>query len=210
MMMGAQYVAQGVVEEKSSRVVEVLLSTVRPWQLMAGKVIGIGIFVLGLLFALLLAAFITVTATGLMGQIGAGLNFGSSLFWAAIWALIGFVTFAVIMAALASLVSRQEEVGSVTTPAILILAVPFVIGVNLLPNDPTNRIAEILSYIPLFSPTLMPLRYALGVASLPQMLLALAISLVALPVFLWLASKIYAGAVLRTGARVNLRDALGR
>lgn len=206
MMMGAQFVAQGVVEEKASRVVEVLLSTVRPWQLMAGKVIGIGIITLGQLFLLLLAGFITATATGLFAL--SDIRLGATLIWSAIWALIGFTTFAVIMAGLAARVSRQEEVGSVTTPALMLLMLPYVLGVSVLPHDPTNELARILSYIPPFSAMLMPLRYAMGAATTLEMLAALAISLVVLPLLVWLAGRLYAGAVLHTGGKVSLRKAL--
>ncbi|MCL1801176.1 MAG: ABC transporter permease [Promicromonosporaceae bacterium] len=208
LMMGAQFVAQGVVEEKASRVVEVLLSNVRPWQLMAGKVIGIGIVTLGLLFAVLLAGFIAAQITGIMAV--TDLRLDATLLWAAIWSVVGFATFAVMLAALAARVSRQEEVGSVTTPAIMLMIIPYIFGAMILPNDPTNQIATVLSYVPLFSPIIMPIRAALGVASTGQVFLSLLISLAFLPLLLWVAAKVYSGAVLQTGGKVKLREALAR
>jgi ABC-2 type transport system permease protein len=207
MLMGGQYVAQGVVEEKASRVVEVLLSTVRPWQLLAGKVLGIGIITLGQLFLILGAAFAAARFTGVLQL--TNVAFGRTLIWSIIWALVGYITFSVIMAAMASLVSRQEEVGSVITPVIMLMMIPYIIGVSILPHDPTNQLGSILSFIPLMSAMLMPIRVALGAVSTPQVLLSLLISLVALPVFLWIASKIYTGAILHTGGRLKMRDALG-
>jgi len=208
MQVGGQYVAQGVVEEKASRVVEVLLSTVPPWHLMAGKIIGIGIVTLGQLFLVLGGAYIAAEFTGLMGE--TNLHLGATMIWSVIWALVGFVTFSVVMAALAARVSRQEEIGSVITPVVMLMLIPYFLGVSILPNDPTNQLAAVLSYIPLMAPMLMPIRVALGVATLPQLLLSLLISLAALPVLLWLATKVYQGAILHTGGRISMRDALTR
>ncbi|MCL1899295.1 MAG: ABC transporter permease [Promicromonosporaceae bacterium] len=201
-----QMVAGGVVEEKTSRVVELLLSTVKPSQLMSGKVLGIG--AIGLLQVILVggAAAITATATGVLS--GMGLNLGISLLWGLIWFIIGFATFATVLAALGALVSRQEEVGSATMPAIMLMIVPYIIGINVLPNDPTSPLATTLSYVPGMAPFLMPIREALGVASLPEQLLALAISIATIPVLVWFAGRIYGNAVLRTGARIKLADAL--
>lgn len=208
MQVGGQYVAQGVVEEKASRVVEVLLSTVPPWQLLAGKIIGIGIITLGQLFLVLGGAYLAAEFTGLVGE--TNLHLGATLVWSIIWALVGFVTFSVVMAALAARVSRQEEIGSVITPVVMLMLIPYILGVSVLPNDPTNQLAAVLSYLPLMAPMLMPIRVALGVATIPQLLLSLLISLAALPVLLWLATKIYQGAILHTGGRISMRDALTR
>ncbi|QAY61950.1 ABC transporter permease [Xylanimonas allomyrinae] len=206
LMLCAQLVAQGVVEEKTSRVVELLLATVRPSQLMAGKVLGIGL--VGLLQVALTvgAAAVAASATGLLDT--SGLRVGSTVVWALVWFLVGFTTYALILAALAALVSRQEEVGAVTTPATMVMVLPYVFGISVLPWDPTNEIARILSLIPFFSPFLMPMREALGVTQPWELALALVAALVMLPVLVWLAGRIYSNAVLRTGARVRLRDAL--
>jgi len=207
MLLGGQYVAQGVVEEKASRVVEVLLATVKPWQLLAGKIIGIGIIALGQLFLILAATFAAVRFTGILAL--TNVAFGRTLIWSIIWALVGYITFSVLMAAMASLVSRQEEIGSVITPVVMLMMIPYILGVAVLPNDPTNHLASILSYIPLMSAMLMPIRVALGAVSTSQVLLSLLISLAALPIFLWIAAKIYRGAILHTGGRLKLKDAIG-
>ena len=110
LMTAGQLVAQGVVEEKSSRVVELLLATLRPWQLMAGKVLGIGL--MGLL------QMVLVVGAGVGTGVGprtwwtpASVDLGSTAVWALVWFVIGFATYALVLAALASLVSRQEDVG---------------------------------------------------------------------------------------------------
>ncbi|ACZ31726.1 ABC-type Na+ efflux pump permease component- like protein [Xylanimonas cellulosilytica DSM 15894] len=206
LMISSQMVAQGVVEEKTSRVVELLLATVRPAQLMAGKVLGIGLIGLLQVGLTVGAAAGTASATGLLDA--SGLRVGSTLVWALVWFLVGFGTYALVLAALAALVSRQEEVASVTTPATMFMILPYLLGVSVLPWDPTNQLASTLSFVPGFAPFLMPMREALGVAPLWQSLVALLLSLAVIPVLVWIAGKIYGNAVLRTGARIKLKDAL--
>ena len=202
----AQLVAQGVVEEKSSRVVELLLSAIRPWQLMAGKVIGIGVIGLIQVVVLVAGAAGTATATGLVDPARIGL--GATAAWALVWFVVGFVMYALVLAALAALVSRQEDVGAVTAPVVMAMIVPYVIGVSLGVQDPTSPVVVWLSYIPFASPLVMPIRVALGGVPTWQVLGSLAISAALIPFLVWGAGRIYSNAVLRMGARVRLQDAL--
>lgn len=206
LMFTGQWVAIGVVEEKSSRVVELLLSTVRTWHLMAGKVLGIG--TLGLIWVVIVggAGALAALATGAL-SISASVVAGS-LGWLLVWFVLGFVTYALIFAGLGALVSRQEDVGGVVAPATICIIVGYVIGISILPTDPSNGLVAVLSVIPLFSPTLMPMRIAIGAAPVWQVILALALSVAMIPSLIWLTSRIYRGAVMRVGARVRLRDAL--
>jgi ABC-2 type transport system permease protein len=202
----AQLVSQGVVEEKSTRVVELLLSTIRPWQLMAGKVMGIGVIGLLQVVAVIAAAAGTALALGLLDT--SNLDLGATIAWALVWFVVGFITFSLALAALASLVSRQEDVASVTAPVLVLMIIPYVIGISIAPWDPTNPIVVALSYIPFAAPMVMPMRIALGTVETWEILASLALSLALIPVLVWGAGRIYSNAVLRTGARVRLRDAL--
>ena len=202
----AQLVSQGVVEEKSTRVVELLLSTIRPWQLMAGKVTGIGVIGLLQVVAVIAAAAGTALTLGLLDT--SSLNLGATIAWALVWFVVGFITFSLALAALASLVSRQEDVASVTAPVLVLMIIPYVIGISIAPWDPTNPIVVALSYIPFAAPMVMPMRIALGTVETWEILASLALSLALIPVLVWGAGRIYSNAVLRTGARVRLRDAL--
>ena len=142
LMTTGQLVSQGVVEEKSSRVVELLLSTVRPWQLMAGKVLGIGL--IGLLQVVLVVAAGVGTALGLGLLDATSLNLGATALWAILWFVIGFASYSLVLAALASLVSRQEDVASVTGPVTALMVVPYVIGDQhraVGTRQPTGRLA---------------------------------------------------------------------
>jgi ABC-2 type transport system permease protein len=203
----AAAVAGGVVEEKQSRVVELLLSTIRPGQLLAGKVLGLG--AVGLLTLVLLGGIgaAAATAAGLLTVPGAA--FGTFAMVVA-WYLIGFFLFAALYAAVGSTVSRQEELQTAIAPMAIVLIVPFILTLNLLPNDPRNGVAAVLSFVPFLSQTIMPVRYALGVAPLWEVALAALIAIGAIVLVVRLAARIYANSVLRTGARVGLREALRR
>jgi ABC-2 type transport system permease protein len=198
-------VAQGVVEEKSSRVVEILLATIRPWQLLAGKVLGIG--VVGLIQVVVIAGvgLILAKTSGVVDV--PTVAFGTVL-GALGWYVLGFFLYAALLGAAGSLVSRQEELQSAVTPVTLLPTVGFVVGVNLLLPNPTNTVSTVLSMVPLFTPTLMPARIALGVAPAWQIGLAVVLMIAAIAVVTWLAGRIYRNAVLQTGGRVRLLDAL--
>jgi ABC-2 type transport system permease protein len=116
--------------------------------------------------------------------------------------------YAIVFAALGALVSRQEEVSGAVTPALMFVIIGYVLGVSILPSDPSSSLAEVLSMIPVFAPTLMPMRLAMG--GVPGWEAAVSVVLVAalIPVLIWFAGRIYRNAVLRTGARVKLSQAL--
>jgi ABC-2 type transport system permease protein len=206
LLMNGQLVAQGVVEEKSSRVVELLLSTIRPWQLMAGKVLGIGF--VGLVQMAVIGGVGVAAALGLdVLTISTSAAIGTVV-WLVVWYLLGFIMYSLVFAALAALVSRQEDVGGVITPALMFVIVGYVIGISVLPSDPDNTLAEVLSVIPVFAPTLMPMRLAMGGVPVWEAVLSVGLVLALIPALVWLAGRIYANAVMRSGARVKLKDAL--
>jgi ABC-2 type transport system permease protein len=206
LLINGQSVAQGVVEEKSSRVVELLLATIRPWQLMAGKVAGIGL--VGLI-QMGIIGIVGVSVALIIGSltISASAAF-STVVWLIVWFLLGFVMYSLVFAALAALVSRQEDVGGVTTPALMFVVLGYVLGISILPSDPGNRLCEILSVIPVFAPTLMPMRLAMGGVPAWEAALSVVLVLAMIPALVWLSGRIYRNAVVRTGARVKLADAL--
>ena len=205
LLINGQSVAQGVVEEKSSRVVELLLATLRPWQLMAGKVLGIGTLGLIQMVAIGAVGVVAGIATGALTiSISAAVG---TVIWLIVWYLLGFFAYALVLAAAASLVSRQEDVGGVVSPVLMFVILGYVLGVSILPSDPTNKLCEVLSIIPTFAPTLMPIRLAMGGVPTWEAALAVVLMLVAIPALVWLSGRMYRNAVMRTGARVRLRDA---
>lgn len=200
------YVAMGVVEEKSSRVVELLLSTVRPLQLLWGKILGIGAVGILQLAAYGAAGVGTGLATGLLTVTGTAISvFAGTLGWF----VLGFAFFAVLYAAGGSMVSRQEDVNSTTMPLlILIMAMFFAAFYSV--GDPESTLSNVLSWIPPFSAVMMPLRIAAGVAPLYQIVgtaLIMAATTAALAV---VAAKIYQRSILRIGKTVTWKEAFAR
>ncbi|WP_310974271.1 MULTISPECIES: ABC transporter permease [unclassified Amycolatopsis] len=206
LLMNGQIVAQGVVEEKTSRVVELLLSTIKPWQLMAGKVLGIGAVGLIQMVVIGVGGVVTALATDVL-TISVSAAVGTVV-WLIVWYLLGFLMYSIVFAALGALVSRQEDVGGVTTPALMFVIAGYVIGISVLPSDPGNTFVEVLSVIPVFSPTLMPMRLAMGGVPVWEAVVSVGLVVLLIPVLIWFAARIYRNAVMRTGAKVKLRDAL--
>lgn len=205
LLLYGQQVAQGVVEEKSSRIVELLLTAIRPWQLMVGKVLGIGLvglLQLGLTTSLGVVLGTLTDSVSLDVSVAVG-----AAVWTLVWFILGFAAYALLFAAVGALVSRQEEVGGVSSPILIVIIAPYVYGISVLPGDPDNPVAVALSMIPIFSPTLMPMRVALGVPAW-QLAVSVVAMLVLIAGLVWLAGRVYGNAVLRTGTRVRLRDAL--
>ncbi|GAB2956773.1 ABC transporter permease [Amycolatopsis acidiphila] len=199
------FVAQGVIEEKSSRVVELLLSTVRPWQLMVGKVLGLGLVGLVQIVVLAVGGLAMASATGALTL--SGLATGTVL-WGVVWYLLGFFLYATVYAAAGSLVSRQEDAASVITPVTMVFTIGFVVGFNVLAQNPDSGTARVLSLVPLFSPILMPARMAIGSAAGWEVVLSLVLTLVLGSLLTWVGSRIYRNAVLHTGSRLKLTAAL--
>jgi len=198
-------VAQGVVEEKSSRVVEILLASVRPWQLLLGKVIGLGLVGLTQLVILAAAGLVAASVTGVFTL--SGFATGAAL-WGLLWYLLGFLLYATIYGALGSLVSRQEDTQSVVGPLNIVLVVGFIAGFNLLVQDPSSSATKVVSLIPLLSPILMPARISTGAAAGWEIALSLGLTLACVALLTWLGGRIYGNSVLRIGSRIKLSEAL--
>jgi ABC-2 type transport system permease protein len=203
-----QLVAQGVVEEKTSRVVELLLATIRPWQLMAGKVLGIGAIGLAQLALIGGAGALSATISGALA--GTAIDLTATVAWIVVWFVVGYVMYSLVLAALAALVSRQEDVGTVIMPVVFTMMIPYFLGVTIGVQDPTNPLITNLSLVPFFSPFLMPIRIATGTVAGWELVLTLVLGLGVLPLLVWASGTVYGNAVLRTGARVSLREAMRR
>lgn len=206
LLIGGQTVAQGVVEEKSTRVVELLLATVHPWQLMAGKVLGLG--AVGLVQVLVIGGSGTVAgivsgSLDLPGSAAAGI-----VGWLLVWFLLGYAAYAFVFAGLGALVSRQEDVAGVVTPVTMVLIVGYLVGASVLPSNPGNSVVAALSVTPPFSPTLMPIRLAIGGVPAWQTGLALVLITATIPLLVAVCARVYRNAVVRSGVRVRMVDAV--
>ncbi|HET6712411.1 MAG TPA: ABC transporter permease [Actinomycetota bacterium] len=197
------WVATGVIEEKASRVVEILLSAIRPRQLLAGKIAGIG------LLGIVQLAFIAAFAIGLSVVTGAlaipATAIGIALV-VLVWFVMGFAFYAGLFAVSGSLVSRMEELQNAMVPINLIIFISFFISIGAL-ESPGSPLSVVASVLPFSSALAMPVRIALGSATVPQVALSVALLVAGTAVLIPLSARLYAGAVLRTGTRVKLRDA---
>jgi ABC-2 type transport system permease protein len=197
-------VATGVAQEKTSRTAEVLISTVRPEQLLAGKVIGIGAVGLGQLAIPVVAALIA-NAIEQSAKIPSDVWFllpASLLFFA-----LGYALYAFAFAAAGATVARQEEVQITTIP----LSIPLLVGyllASVLAGNPHSAAIAVLSFLPPLTPSLMPARIAVGTAPWWQVILAVLIMLVAIYAMVRLATRIYKATLVRSGPRLSWREAL--
>jgi ABC-2 type transport system permease protein len=197
------WVASGVIEEKTSRVVEILLSTIHARQLMAGKILGIGILGLAQL------ACIGTFAIGLALWVGAIDVPGTALGAAGLvigWFVLGFAFYASLFAVAGALVSRMEELQNAIVPINLVIFVSFFISIGAL-QDPDGTVVRIASLLPTSSPLAMPVRIVLGSAAPWEIALAVVLLVGSTLALVPAAGRLYAGAVLRTGGRVKLREA---
>jgi ABC-2 type transport system permease protein len=200
----SQFVAQGVVEEKSTRVVELLLSTMKPWQLLAGKIIGLGLLGLAQIVAIAVvgvAGALAFDVVSLPGQL-----IGTVLSVVA-WFVLGYAFYAAVFAAAASLVSRQEDLAGVITPMSMVLVVGLFVALQAA-ADPSSTLAVVTSLVPGLSPLVMPVRMAGGGVPLWEVALAVALMLVAIALVVRVGGRIYAGALLRTSGKTKIREAL--
>jgi ABC-2 type transport system permease protein len=199
-----QWVLTGVVEEKSNRVVELVLATVRPRHLMAGKVIGIGLLglaqvaLVGGLASLLLAA----------GVFDAPASLGANLALIIPWFALGFALYAVAYAAAGALASRQQDANSAGIAVTYTLLAAYFLGYVALASDQNGLLANLLTIFPPTAPLVLPARSALVGVPLWQHGLAVVLVVATIYALVRLAGRIYAQGILRSGPRIDIRTAL--
>jgi ABC-2 type transport system permease protein len=204
LLYSAIYVAMGVVEEKGSRIVEILLAAVRPWQLLGGKIVGLG--VLGFI------SLLAVIAAGLAGALVSGgveLPPGMTgiVVSAVAWFILGYAFFSSLAAALGALVSRQEDLNSVLSPLTMLMTLTYLVA-YFAAVEPTGTVARVLSIVPPFSAMVMPVRTAASDVPLLEIAASVVLMLAAVVGMVLLGARIYERAVLRTGARLKITEVL--
>ena len=197
-------VASGVVEEKSSRVIEVLMAAVPPRALLAGKILGIGL--LGLV-QLALTAFVGLAVASASGALELRSADIGILAVVLLWFVLGYVFYSTIYAISGVIVSRQEDLNSSSTPVTMVLVAGYLVAFPVL-EDPASSLAVISSLVPFTSPIVMPVRVAVGEAGGGEIAASLGILALAIALLIPLAARIYEGSVLRMGKPMKLREAL--
>ncbi|MGF2949726.1 ABC transporter permease [Microbacterium alcoholitolerans] len=195
-------ITTSVVEEKQTRIIEILLSAIPARALLAGKVIGNTVLAMGQILLLIAVAMIGLIVTGQPELLQ---GFGAPLLWFAVFFFFGFILLAAMFAAAGSLVSRQEDAGATLTPVMYLTMIPYFL-VIFLGNNAT--VMTVLSYVPFSAPVAMPVRLFFSEAQWWEPLASLVIMLVACVLMIMLGAKIYENSLLRMGARVKIREAL--
>ena len=210
------WIAYGVAEEKSSRVMEIILAAATPFQLLAGKVIGIGAlallqYVIVALPMLIVLTFQSQISGLILGadpapanpaapSLISGLSVGTVLTFG-VMLVLGFAVYASLYAGAASLVSRQEDINQIVAPLTLVSVAGYLVstyaGTGLIPID--SPIVVVLSYVPLFSPYLMLTRLSSGTAGPLEVVVAIVLLALTVPVALWIAARLYRTGVLLYG-----------
>ncbi len=199
-LMFGYTIANSVVEEKQSRVVEILASAMPIRQLLLGKVLGNTV--------LALAQMVLFVGVGLVGLAMTGKadlvpQLAGSAGWFLAFFLAGFIALACAWAAAGALASRNEDVQSTGAPLTFLLVAVFLLGLSA-----TGTLREVVSYVPIASSVTMPGRVLEGDASWWQALISLALTLVFAGLVVLLGERIYRRSLLRTGGKVSLRSAL--
>jgi len=213
-----QWVAMSVAEEKSSRVMEIVLNAASPFELLAGKVVGVGSLGLTQYVAAIIPAGIALLlqdriASLVLGEAAASTAPAASgltpalLIAFAVLFVLGFLLYAVLYAAAGSLVSRMEDINSVVAPMTMVGMAGYLVAVytssGLIPADAGWVV--VLSYVPFVSPYLMLSRFATGMAGPLDLALASALLVIAIVACLWVAARIYAAGVLTYGQKPGAR-----
>jgi ABC-2 type transport system permease protein len=200
-------IAMGIGEEKSSRVVEVLLATLRPVQLLTGKVLGIGLLAFGQAAGMLVAFLVAAYATGSSLTRGAAPGIAVT---GAVFVVLGYAFYCTVFAAAGSLVSRQSDVNSVIFPVQLPLIIAYVLSYTVIYANGANAFYHVLGFLPPTAPVAMPVLYAAGDVPVWQVVVSAALCAASTVWMVRVAARIYGGSILRTGDRVRLTQVLRR
>lgn len=201
------WILMGVVEEKSSRVIEILLAALRPVQLLTGKVIGIGVVALGQ------AALIVGVALGLGAAVGSDLLHGSAALGIVdllLWLVLGYAFYCWVYAAVGSLGTRQEHLQTLAFPVQLPLLVGYIASLTSLGSTSPSAFVKVLAYLPPTAPFGMPVLVADNAVSWWQVVLSALLTAAATVAVARGAAAVYLRAILRTGQRVKLREVISR
>ncbi len=193
----------GVMEEKASRVVEVLLATVRPTQLLAGKVLGIGAAALAQALALVAFALVLAAAVGsnLVHGAAAPLVVASTF----CWLVLGYAFYSWVYAAAGSLAERQDQVQSLVLPLSAPLIFGYIVSLVGASSGSPTPLVKVLAYLPPTAPLAMPTLVGFGAVSWWQFSLSALLTVACTVAVARVAARVYRTAVLQTGGRVRLR-----
>ncbi|WP_029192682.1 ABC transporter permease [Paenibacillus harenae] len=209
-MISGQMIASEVTAEKSSRVMEILITSVSPLKQMFGKIFGMFVIVL-LQISIYVIVILANVSLPHNGKVMGNLNINLSdidpmlLLYAILFFLTGFFLFATLFAAVGSLVSRTEDLGQAVMPITIVSLAGFYISIFSI-GSPDSMLVKVTSFIPLFSPFVMLLRLGLTDPPLWEVLTSIGILLVGIYAAVWISAKIYRTGVLMYGKRPSWKE----
>lgn len=198
------WVLTGVVEEKQSRVVEVVLSTVQARDLLMGKVIGIGVLAIAQLTVLVAAG---IAAAQLSGRLVLPPTTVGAVIQLLTWFMLGFALYATAMGFLGSLASRVDEASNASLPVTMTATACYIASLFVVQDAPGGTLARVMTFFPPAAPMVVPLRVALGAIEPWEVALSIVLMVAAIWLLFVFGARVYAGAVLQTGSRIRIRDA---
>jgi len=198
-----QMVLTGVVQEKQTRVAEVMLSRMRPRELLAGKVLGIGALGLAQFALIVLTAGVSLTA---VDSVDAPHVATSLWVWLVVWFVLGYAFYSVVYAAFGALASRVEDASSAAAPISIVMFAGYLAALSAL-ESPDSSLATVLSFLPPTAPMSMPLRMTLTSVPVWQPVAAALLTAASVWLLVRVAGRVYTGAILRSGTRIPLRAA---
>ena len=202
-LMYGTWVLTGVTEEKANRVVEILVSTIQPWQLLTGKVSGIGTLALFQFGVTVGYALVLAAVTDTLDLVDIPIDSAAMVL---LWFVLGFAIYAIMFAAVGALVSRTEDASAASTPVTIAAVASFMVTIQAL-NDPSGVIATIATFVPFTAPYVVPVRYSLDAIAWWEVVAAALVTIVSAGLLIWAAGRIYRGALLSYGTRAKVRDA---
>ena len=198
------YLLRGVAEEKTSRVIEIVLSSVRAWELLAGKVLGLG--VLGLTQVVVWLVSITGLSGGAEDLLGVAvplLTRPEVFILGLVYYLLGFLVYAVLMGAVGALGTTMQESQQLAGIFSMMAAIPLFLGGFTFLN-PNMTLLRVLSWFPLTAPTMMLLRLPMAEVPVVDIVGSIAVLILAIPAVLWAGSKVFRMGLLMYGKRPGL------
>ncbi len=208
-LMYGMYVMRGVLEEKSSHIVEVIISTVKPFELMLGKVLGIG--AVGLTQMLLWSSLgLALSAPLVLGAVGlAGLELPtiplSLMVFFVVYFVLGYLLFGTLYAGVGAAFDTEQDAQNFQAVITIFLVIPLVLIVQIM-NQPDGALSVVLSLIPFFTPILMFLRMTLTQVPPVQIAASVVLMVAAILVMAWLVGKIYRVGILMHGSKPKIKD----
>ncbi len=207
-MLYGMNVARSIIEEKTSRVFEVMLATIRPSELMAGKMLGVGSVGLTQVAVWLAAGFILSSTSLIAHYMGSGAHIhlsATQIIFFVVYFLLGYMLYSSVAAALGAMTNSEQELQQLNMFLVMPLAI-CMFSLGAVVNAPDGKLATVMSLIPFCTPLLMYMRISLGHPSVLQVASSIVLMLVTIYAVLWIASRIYRVGILMYGKRPTLPE----